>query len=606
MIQLRDYQREAVNRTIEWIKRNIAPCLVEMSVGAGKSLYVAEVARLIHEMSGKRVLCIAPRSELVIQNHSRYLALGLQASIYSASAGQKSLRYPVVFATPGTFAKVAERLGHEFAAVIVDEGEGITNTIRKIIEDMRKGSPNLRVIGTTGTPFVTGQGYVYAHDEEGRAMPETKARDPYYVRLLYRVTTRYLLDRGFLTQPIVGDTGVESYDTLELMPNRAGKFNPADIDRVFVGHGRKTATIVADAMRRMSGRKAIVFFAATARHAEEIMASLHPDYAAVVTGETKNRDVILKKFAAGKLRVLVTINILTVGWDCPTVDGLVLMRATESARLLTQIVGRCLRLHPDKKDSLILDYAANFERHSKEAGDIFDLDIRASYKGEGKAEVECHCPSCNGVNVFAARPNPSELPINDMGYFCDLDGNEILDSVTGKPLPGHLGRRCRNLLPVKGGEYVQCDYFWSCKICPVCECDNDIAARYCRECKEELIDPAQKLTEIHQKAKKDPTKPQCDEVLNMEVVETLSRSGNPIARVTFTTPYRVFTVYFQREATNQWQHEQYRRFLEVGTPRTVTAVKDGDFWKIKAYNQPTDDEVLQERMKQYEATKLAA
>lgn len=602
MFKLREYQQIAVNKTIDWIKKNIAPCLVEMSVGAGKSLYVAEVARIINEMSGKRVLCIAPRSELVLQNSERYKALGLQCSIYSASAGQKSLRHPVVFATPGTFAKVAECRGHEFAAVIVDEGEGITNTIRKIIEDMRKGNPNLRVIGTTGTPFVTGQGYVYAHDEEGRAMPEAKARDPYYVRLLYRVTTRYLLDRGFLTQPIVGDTGVESYDTLELMPNRSGKFNPADIDRVFVGHGRKTAMIVADAMRRMSGRKAIVFFAATARHAEEIMASLHPDYAAVVTGETKNRDLILKKFADGKLRVLVTINILTVGWDCPTVDGLVLMRATESARLLTQIVGRCLRLHKEKKDSLILDYADNFERHSKDAGDIFDLDIRASYKGEGKSEVECHCPSCNGVNVFAARPNPSELPTNDMGYFCDLDGNEIIDSVTGKPMPGHMGRRCRNLLPVKGGEYVQCDYFWSCKICPVCECDNDIAARYCRGCKEELINPNDKLIAIHKKHKKDPNQVQCDEVLEMEVTETLSRAGNPMLRVHFYTPYRMFPVYYQRQAQSQWVHEKYTLFMNntagaTQKPRTVEYRKNPDgFYETLSFGKMTDDEKLQERI----------
>lgn len=599
MIQLRDYQQEAVQKTIAWIKRNIAPCLVEMSVGAGKSIYVAEVARLIHEMSEKRVLCIAPRSELVIQNHSKYLALGEQASIYSESAGQKSLRHPVVFATPGTFAKVAERLGHEFAAVVVDEGEGITPTIRKIIEDMRKCSPNLRVIGTTGTPFVTGNGYVYAHDEEGRAMPETKARDPYYVRLLYRVTTRYLLNRGFLTQPIVGETGVESYDTLELMPNRAGKFNPADIDRVFVGHGRKTAVIVADAMRRMSGRKAIVFFAATARHAEEIMASLHPDYAAVVTGETKNRDVILKKFADGKLRVLISINILSVGWDCPTVDGLVLMRATESARLLTQIVGRCLRLHSDKKDSLVLDYAANFDRHSKEAGDIFDLDIRASYKGEGNADVECHCPSCNGVNVFSARPNPSELPINDMGYFCDLDGNEFLDRVTGKPLPGHMGRRCRNLLPVKGGEYVQCDYYWSCKICPVCECDNDIAARYCRECKEELIDPASKLIEMHRQLKKDPTRPQCDEVLEIEYVHGLSRAGNDMVTAHITTSRRKFTIYLleNSEPAARRKLAFIRATANFTTkPRTIGYVKDGDFWKVLSFDHPTDDEILRQKI----------
>lgn len=606
MYKLRDYQNAAVQKTIEWVKRNVSPCLVEMSVGAGKSLYVAEVARIINEMSGKRVLCIAPRAELVIQNSDKYKALGLQCSIYSASAGQKNLRHPVVFATPGTWAKVAERLGHEFAAVIIDEGEGVTNTIRKIIEDMKKGSPNLRVIGTTGTPFVTGNGYVYAADVDGNPMPETRAKDPFYTRLLYRVTTRQLLDRGFLTQPVVGDTGVESYDAISLMPNRSGKFDPADVDRVFVGHGRKTALIVADAMRRMSARKAIVFFAATTRHAEEIMASLHPDYAAVVTGETKDRDKILKKFAAGKLRVLIGVSILTVGWDCPTVDGLVLMRATESARLLTQIVGRALRLHPDKKDSLILDYASNFERHSKDAGDIFELDVKAAYKASGSSELECRCPSCDAINIFSARKNPSELQVNEFGYFVDLDGNEIIDDATGKPIPGHMGRRCRNFLPVPGGEHKQCGYYWSCKICPVCEADNDITARYCKGCGEELIDPAQKLIEVHTKAKKDPTQPQCDEVLSMKVVDTISRSCNPILKVTFTTPYRTFTIYLHKNATNQWAYEDYRRFMEAGTPRTCKYRKDGQFWKALGYNLPTDDEVLQERIKKYEDTKLVA
>ena len=74
-------------------------------------------------------MCIAPRSELVLQNSARYKALGLQCSIYSASAGKKSLRHPVVFATPMTFRGVAKRLGHEFAAVIIDECEGTTPTI---------------------------------------------------------------------------------------------------------------------------------------------------------------------------------------------------------------------------------------------------------------------------------------------------------------------------------------------------------------------------------------------------------------------------------------------------------------------------------------------
>ena len=67
-------------------------------------------------------------------------------------------------------------------------------------------------------------------------------------------------------------------------------------------------------------------------------------------------------------------------------------------------------------------------------------------------------------------------------------------------------------------------------------------------------------------------------------------------RVTFTTAYRVFSVYFQKEAQNQWAHDQYLRFVEIGTPRTIKYVKDGDFWKVKSYNQKTDDELLQERL----------
>lgn len=67
-------------------------------------------------------------------------------------------------------------------------------------------------------------------------------------------------------------------------------------------------------------------------------------------------------------------------------------------------------------------------------------------------------------------------------------------------------------------------------------------------------------------------------------------------RVTFTTAYRVFSVYFQKEASNQWAHEQYQRFINTQEVKTVKYVRDGDFWKIKGYNQKTDDELLQERL----------
>lgn len=598
MITLRPYQQEAVDKTIEWIKKSTLPCLTEMSVGAGKSIFIAEVARIIHGMSGKRVLCIAPRSELVVQNHGKYKALGLRASIYSASANQKSLRHPVVFATPMTFRPVAQRLGSEFAAVIVDEGEGITPVIRQIIDDMKKGNPNLRVIGTTGTPFTTIGGYVYREDEEGRALPDSLAKDPYYAKKLYTVSTRQLLDAGYLTPAVVGDTGRESYDALLLEPNRGGKFKPEDVDKVFVGHGRKTAAIVADAMDRMAGRKSIVFFAATIKHAEEIYASLHPGIAAVVHGGTKDRAGILERFGRGALRVLINVNVLTVGWDCPRVDGIVLMRATESARLLAQIIGRGLRLFDGKENVLLLDYAKNFERHAAD-GDIFNPSIKAAYQSSGGEPLEAVCEDCNRVNVFSARKNEEGFSVDENGYFTDLAGERItIQNHKGDmvPMPAHYGRRCQHV-HLRTGE--RCSYYWSCKICPVCEHANDIAARFCGACRLELVNPGDKLIEMHRLHKKDPTKPQCDECLSIEYVRGISRAGNDMITATITTPRRKFPVYLLENSSYQAQKKHAFSLATdefKTTPRTVSYVKDGDFWKVLGFGAPTDDELLQEKI----------
>ena len=596
MIKLRPYQQEAVDRTIDFIKSSIKPCLVEMSVGAGKSIYIAEVARLIHEMSGKRVLCLAPRSELVIQNHAKYKVLGLQASIYSASAGQKSLRHPVIFATPMTWRKVAKRLGSEFAAVIIDECEGITPAIQDMINDMKQGNPNLRVIGTTGTPFTTTGGFVYQVDENDKSLPPELAKDPYYSKRLYTVSTRQLLDKGYLTPAVVGDTGVESYDALSIQPNKGGKFSPDDINKVFVGHGRKSSTIVADAMQRMENRQSIVFFAATIKHAEEILASFHPDVAAVVHGDTKNRAELLKRFADGKLRVLINVNVLTVGWDCPRVDGIVLMRATESARLLAQIIGRGLRLYEGKENVLLLDYAQNFERHAKD-GDIFTPSIKATYQGKGEL-IECRCELCSKINLFTARKNDEGYQIDKNGYFLDLEGNRIIVECGKefKPMPAHWGRRC-NHYDLRTGE--RCTGRWSFKPCPVCEAENDIAARYCSSCHAELVNPNEKLIELHTKHKKDPTQWQTDEVLDMTFTPSFSKAGNQMIVIDVTLSRRQIKIYLLEN--NNWQARK-KEFWKRNTsnftklPRTITYRKKDDFWEVNNFNAQTDEENLNEKL----------
>lgn len=597
MIVARDYQIAAHDAVLTWWKKSIEPCVVEAATGAGKSIIVAMLAKSLYDLSkGKRVLCLAPSRELTEQNVEKYKSLGEQCSVYSASIS-KSLRHPVVYATEGTFKSVAKRMAHEFAGVIIDEAHRLTPTIKKIIEELREGNPNLRVCGLSATPYRLDGGFIFAKDTDGNPISELQAKDPYFAQLVYTISAKELIARGYLTPPKVGDINSETYDTSGLELARNGQYTQSSLDRAFAGWGRKTANIVADVVAQARGHTGVMIFCSTNKHAEEVMASLPPEMSALVTGGTPKaeRASIIARFKAQKIKYLVNVSVLTTGFDAPHVSLVAILRATESVSLLQQIIGRGLRLFEGKTHALILDYAGNIEKHCPD-GDLFRPEIRAPYQGKGEAFIECVCPECNATNHFAARKNDAGLEVNHMGYFVDLDGNEIVDTVTGKPMPAHHGRRCRNLLPAKGGTLEPCSYYWSCKICPVCEADNDIAARYCRSCKEELIDPAKKLVEIHTKAKKDPSIVQCDEVLNMDVVDTLSRAGKPMLRVTFTTAYRVFTVYFLKEAENQWAADQYQRFLAVGTPRTVLYVKQNDFWVIKGYNQKTDDELLQERL----------
>lgn len=600
MLQPRFYQQEAHNAVIDHWRASTLPVLVEAATGAGKSVIVAMLAKTLHDLSGgKRVLCLAPSAELTQQNYEKYLAIGEKASIYSASIS-KSLRHQVIFATPLTFKKVARRMGGEFAGVIVDECHGITDSIKQIIDDMRQSAPNLRVCGLSATPFRLGDGFIFGVDPEGKALPESIARDPYFHQCVYSIGARLLLDLGFLTPLRAGAINASKYETGGLKVQSNGQFSAATVKAAFEGWGRRTAAIVADVVAQTQDATGVMIFAATVNHAKEVMASLHPDNARIVTGETPKaeRDAILDDFKSRKFLYLVNVSVLTTGFDAPNVSHIAILRATESVSLLQQIMGRGMRLFDGKTECVVLDYAGNFEKHCPD-GDLYAPQVKAAYQGTGGEPVEAMCESCNRVNMFTARPNDAGFNIDANGYFTDLTGLRIMtQNHKGEdvPMPAHYGRRCQHS-HLRTGE--RCDYYWSCKVCPVCDHANDISARFCSGCKCELIDPASKLIEMHIAHKKDPTKPQTEEVLSITYTQGVSRAGNDMITAEVTTPRRKFSVYLLEN--NTWQ-AQKRMAFSLATdeftklPRTITYVKKGDFWEALGFGAPTDDEQLQQRL----------
>lgn len=600
MLQPRWYQESAHDAVINHWRGSTLPVVVEAATGAGKSVIVAMLAKTLHDLSvGKRVLCLAPSAILTEQNHEKYLAIGEKASIYSASIS-KSLRHQVIFATPLTFKKVARRLGGEFAGVIVDECHGITDSIKQIIDDMRQSSPTLRVCGLSATPFRLQTGFIFGVDPDGKALPESIARDPYFHQCVYSIGARMLLELGFLTPLRAGEINASKYETDGLKVQSNGQFSAATVKAAFEGWGRRTAAIVADVVAQTQEATGVMLFAATRQHAREIMSSLHPDNSALIDGETPKaeREKIVKDFKAGKFLYLVSVGTLTTGFDAPNVSHIAILRATESVSLLQQIMGRGMRLFDGKTECVVFDYAGNFEKHCPD-GDLYAPQVKAAYQSTGGDPIEAVCESCSRVNMFSARPNDSGFLIDAYGYFADLTGERILtQNHKGEdvPMPAHFGRRCQHS-HMRTGE--RCDYYWSCKVCPVCDHANDIAARFCSGCKSELVNPNDKLIEMHQAHKKDPTKPQTEEVITITYTRGVSRSGNDMITAEVTTPRRKFPVYLLENST--WS-AQKRMAFSIATdeftviPRTITYVKKGHFWEVAGFGAPTDDEQLQQRL----------
>lgn len=590
---LRPYQKEAVDAIINHVKASIMPCMIEAPTGAGKSVIIAEVARIIFEMTGKRVLVTAPTAELVIQNRKKFIATGNPAGMFSATAGRKCLKHPVVFGSPLTIKGNIKAFKNGFAMVINDECDLITPSIKAIIEGMQEGNPNLRVVGMTATPMRMKDGYIFREWPNGRINDDSQCRNPFYHKCVYKIEAWDLIKQGYLTKPVIGSINSEGYDTSGLMLNRMGKFTSESVDRAFVGMGRKTAAIVSDIVKQSQDRNAVLIFAATVKHAEEVMASLPPEISSIITGETKDRSKILKRVENGEIKYVVNVGVLTVGVDLPIVDVIALMRQSESVRLLQQIVGRGLRLYKGKKDCLILDYGQNVENHFPD-GDLFDPKVTAS-KEKGEAyPIQAKCPACSYVNTFSCIPDYIETEKDENGYCVDVFGNQIITEYG--PLSSHYGRRCLGYVPVGQGKLDRCNYRWSGKPCPACNEPNDIAARYCYVCKAEIIDPNEKLVGQFKAFKKDPYQPQCDEVLSMDVKQSISRAGNSVIKVDWVTPFRAFTTYFMVDGKGRQQKDAYRLFMlttDNGNvkPDTVSYRKTDDkFYSIIGYNLPKDEE----------------
>lgn len=462
MYKLRPYQEEAVTNTIKHFQKDNSPAVIVLPTGAGKSLVIAELARI----AKGRVLVLAHVKELVEQNHAKFESYDLKAGIFSAGLSRKDIDHKVIFGSIQSVANAGSEFFQEFSLLIIDEChrvsmEGETQYFQ-VITKLRQTNSALCILGLTATPYRLGQGWIYQYNAHKRDLKTDEER--FFNKCIFELSIGYMIKNKFLTPPIKIDSPVACYDfsSLELHGHR---FNQKEIENVLKDQKRITPSIIANIVEMAKDRAGVMIFTSSVAHAREIL-TLLPMGSALVTGETEisERDEIITDFKLKKIKFLVNVSVLTTGFDAPHVDVIAILRPTESVSLYQQIIGRGLRLSPGKTDCLVLDYTGV-------GHDIFSPEIDEDRPSPNSVMVDIVCPQCGHHNDF----------------WGIVEHEEIVE---------HFGRRCRGAFedPVSL-DIEKCGYRFRFKRCDQCGEENDIAARVCTHCHHLLVDNDNKLKE---------------------------------------------------------------------------------------------------------------
>ncbi len=384
---LRPYQHAAVEAVYRHLReQEDNPCVV-IPTGGGKTPVIATMCKdAVTRWSG-RVLILAHVKELLEQAHDKLCAVcpEMDVGVYSAGLGRRDKHHNVIIAGIQSVYEKASELG-PFDLVIVDEAHMIPmdgdGMYRRFLEDARKISPHLRVIGLTATPFRLSSGPICTKPPEGILNS-----------ICYEIGVRELILDGYLA-PLRSKAGKIKANTSDLHV-RAGEFVASEVeaamDQEMIVHSacREIVDLTAD-------RKACLIFASSVKHGQhvaEVLEKTAHQECGFIDGQTPSifRDQLIRRFRDGDLKYLANVNVLTTGFDAPNVDCIALLRPTMSPGLYYQMVGRGFRICPGKADCLVLDYGGNVLRH----GPVDQLRVKApGEKGGGEAPAK-ECPQCH-------------------------------------------------------------------------------------------------------------------------------------------------------------------------------------------------------------------
>ncbi len=342
-MELRPYQQEAKDAVFEQWDNGIRKTLLVLPTGCGKTIVFAKVTEDCVR-KGDRVLILAHRGELLDQAADKLKkTTGLNSAVEKAGDSCLGSWFRVVVGSVQTLMR-EKRLKQfpedYFDTIIIDEAHHcISDSYQKVLQHF----PDAHVLGVTATP------------DRG----DMRNLGQYFESLAYEYTLPKAIKEGYLT-PIKALTIPLTID-MSSVSVQAGDFKASDIgtalDPYLEGIAQEMKKYCAD-------KKTVVFLplVKTSQKFRDIL-NRHGFQAAEVNGDSQDRAEILTDFESGKYNVLCNSMLLTEGWDCPSVDCVVVLRPTKVRSLYCQMVGRGTRLSPGKDHLLLLDFLWHTERH---------------------------------------------------------------------------------------------------------------------------------------------------------------------------------------------------------------------------------------------------
>lgn len=341
--ELRPYQQKARDRIhAEWDAGHTRTLLV-LPTGTGKTIVFASVAA-DQVRAGDRVLILAHRGELLEQAADKLQrSTGLVSAVEKAESTCLDSWFRVVVGSVQTLQRTArlERFPQDyFGTIIIDEAHhAITDGYRRIL-DYFEGA---KVLGVTATP----------DRGDMRNLGEVFDSLAFEYKLTDAIKEGYLCKIMAQTIPLKLD--------ITSVTMSGGDYAVGDLGTALDPYLEQ---IAAEMAQRCKDRKTVVFLPLikTSQKFRDLL-NAHGFRAAEVNGQSDDRKQVLADFDAGRYNVLCNSMLLTEGWDCPSVDCVVVLRPTKVRSLYSQMVGRGTRLSPGKTDLLLLDFLWMTDKH---------------------------------------------------------------------------------------------------------------------------------------------------------------------------------------------------------------------------------------------------